>query len=315
MMQFYKKRDFGALVSDTLNFFKLYGRNYFKNYLTLNGGVIILLVVVIVIGYGDFFMQAFGSNTSGEAYLFQDYFQQNQASLIGASIVAIVLILLLSLVSYSFPVLYMKRLAETGSTKITINEMIEDMKKNLKKFFIFFLGSTFILVPIFIVAFIVSSFLMIILIGFLLLMLCIPVMVNMMNFTLFNMYNTEEGFFGSIGKAFKIQFSKSFWKYVGSTFIMYLLINVVTTIFAFIPMMVLYGYMLSSINTSPDGIGQESATFMILMAVVYSVSLACSIILNNLIYVNSGFMYYDSRVDLHREITFSEIDSIGSREE
>lgn len=60
-MQFYKKRDFGALVSDTLNFFKLYGKNYFKNYLTLNGGIIILLVVVIVIGFGDFFKQAFGS--------------------------------------------------------------------------------------------------------------------------------------------------------------------------------------------------------------------------------------------------------------
>lgn len=59
MMQFYKKRDFGALVSDTLNFFKLYGKNYFKNYLTLNGGIIILLVVVIVIGFGDFFKQAF----------------------------------------------------------------------------------------------------------------------------------------------------------------------------------------------------------------------------------------------------------------
>ncbi|WP_260440378.1 hypothetical protein [Elizabethkingia anophelis] len=314
MMQFYKKRDFGALVSDTLNFFKLYGKNYFKNYLTLNGGIIILLVVVIVIGFGDFFKQAFGSNTNGEAYLFQDYFQQNQGLLIGASVLSIVLIILLSLISYSFPVLYMKRLAETGNSKVTMNEMIEDMKKNLKKFFIFFIGSVFILTPLFIFAFIISSFLMIILIGFLLILACIPVMVNIINFTLFNMYNTNDGFFSSIGKAFRIQFSKSFWKYIGSTFIVYLLINVVTTIFAFIPMMFLYGYILTTVSTTPDAIGSDSSFFMILMAIVYAVSIACTIVLNNLIYVNAGFMYYDSRTDLHRNVTFSEIDTIGSGE-
>ncbi|CDN75493.1 hypothetical protein [Elizabethkingia anophelis] len=314
MMQFYKKRDFGALVSDTLNFFKLYGKNYFKNYLTLNGGIIILLVVVIVIGFGDFFMQAFGSNTNGEAYLFQDYFQQNQGLLIGASVLSIILIILLSLISYSFPVLYMKRLAETGNSKVTMNEMIEDMKKNLKKFFIFFIGSVFILTPLFIFAFIISSFLMIILIGFLLILACIPVMVNIINFTLFNMYNTNDGFFSSIGKAFRIQFSKDFWKYIGSTFIIYLLINVVTTIFAFIPMMFLYGYILTTVSTTPDAIGSDSSFFMILMAIVYAVSIACTIVLNNLIYVNAGFMYYDSRTDLHRNVTFSEIDTIGSGE-
>ncbi|HAT3991674.1 hypothetical protein HZP98_12215 [Elizabethkingia anophelis] len=313
-MQFYKKRDFGALVSDTLNFFKLYGKNYFKNYLTLNGGIIILLVVVIVIGFGDFFKQAFGSNTNGEAYLFQDYFQQNQGLLIGASVLSIVLIILLSLISYSFPVLYMKRLAETGNSKVTMNEMIEDMKKNLKKFFIFFIGSVFILTPLFIFAFIISSFLMIILIGFLLILACIPVMVNIINFTLFNMYNTNDGFFSSIGKAFRIQFSKDFWKYIGSTFIIYLLINVVTTIFAFIPMMFLYGYILTTVSTTPDAIGSDSSFFMILMAIVYAVSIACTIVLNNLIYVNAGFMYYDSRTDLHRNVTFSEIDTIGSGE-
>ncbi|MDV3957284.1 hypothetical protein J2O08_06925 [Elizabethkingia anophelis] len=313
-MQFYKKRDFGALVSDTLNFFKLYGKNYFKNYLTLNGGIIILLVVVIVIGFGDFFKQAFGSNTNGEAYLFQDYFQQNQGLLIGASVLSIILIILLSLISYSFPVLYMKRLAETGNSKVTMNEIIEDMKKNLKKFFIFFIGSVFILTPLFIFAFIISSFLMIILIGFLLILACIPVMVNIINFTLFNMYNTNDGFFSSIGKAFRIQFSKDFWKYIGSTFIIYLLINVVTTIFAFIPMMFLYGYVLTTVSTTPDAIGSDSSFFMILMAIVYAVSIACTIVLNNLIYVNAGFMYYDSRTDLHRNVTFSEIDTIGSGE-
>lgn len=39
MMQFYKKRDFGALISDTFTFFKENGKNYFKNYILLNGQI------------------------------------------------------------------------------------------------------------------------------------------------------------------------------------------------------------------------------------------------------------------------------------
>ena len=31
MFQLYKKREFSALVGDTFNFFKLEGKNYFKN--------------------------------------------------------------------------------------------------------------------------------------------------------------------------------------------------------------------------------------------------------------------------------------------
>ena len=47
MFQLYKKRDFSALVGDTFGFFKLEGKNYFKNYFTINGGLLLLLVVII----------------------------------------------------------------------------------------------------------------------------------------------------------------------------------------------------------------------------------------------------------------------------
>ena len=79
-------------------------------------------------------------------------------------------------------------------------------------------------------------------------------------------------------------------------------------------MMFLYGYILTTVRTTPDALGSDSSFFMTLMAIVYAVSIACTIVLNNLIYVNAGFMYYDSRTDLHRNVTFSEIDTIGSGE-
>ena len=47
MFQLYKKRDFSELVGDTFGFFKLEGKNYFKNYFIINGSLLLLLVVII----------------------------------------------------------------------------------------------------------------------------------------------------------------------------------------------------------------------------------------------------------------------------
>jgi len=39
-----------------------------------------------------------------------------------------------------------------------------------------------------------------------------------------------------------------------------------------------------------------------------------SFLLSNLLYVNAGFMYYDSRTDLHQKVELEEIDTIGINE-
>jgi hypothetical protein len=86
-MQFYKKRDFGSFISDTFAFFKLYGKNYFKNFILLNGLLLILTVVVMVVGFREFFGAIFGSNMSGQSYYFEQYFQDNLGLIIIAGIV------------------------------------------------------------------------------------------------------------------------------------------------------------------------------------------------------------------------------------
>jgi len=312
-MEFYKKRDFGSLIGDSLNFFKIYGKNYFKNYLALNGAVVILFVIVVVIGYGDIIKQMMGGNVNGDAYLFERYFSQNSTMLMITSLGVLVLLVLLSVISYSFPVLYLKRLSETGNQHITASEMISDIKSNLMNFLKFFLGATFILLPIFVVGFLISSFLMVILIGFLLMIFLLPIMVNIVNFTLFNLYHTDDGLFRSISKGFNIQFSKGFWKYIGSTLVMYLIIQVVTSALIIIPFILLYIKIFTTAGTSADVAMNSAVTFV--FAVVYIFAIFCSLILSNLIYINAGLMYYDSRYDLQREVTFSEIDSIGQYEE
>jgi len=43
---FYKKRNFNAYINDTFAFFKKYARNYFSNYLAVNGAMIIAITLL-----------------------------------------------------------------------------------------------------------------------------------------------------------------------------------------------------------------------------------------------------------------------------
>ena len=74
MMQFYKKRDFGALISDTFNFVKLYGKNYFKNYFVINGLLLILMMVLVFFGFKNFFSLIFEGIGGGNYIYFPVYF-------------------------------------------------------------------------------------------------------------------------------------------------------------------------------------------------------------------------------------------------
>ena len=138
MIQFYKKRDFGELISDTFTFFKENGKNYFKNYILINGLLLILMVVIFVVGYRELFSQMFSSNSNGQNFYFQTYFQENQAMLILVGVAVFILFLLSTIVSYSYPVLYMKRLSETGNPNIKADELLSDIKNNTGRFLIFF---------------------------------------------------------------------------------------------------------------------------------------------------------------------------------
>ena len=320
MMQFYKKRDFGALVSDTFTFFKENGKNYFKNYLLLNGLLLILMVAIFVFGYREIFSQIFKGNTQGQNYYFETYFQENQAMLILVGVIVFILFLATMIVNYSYPVFYLKRLSETGNKNIKADEILSDIKGSLGRFFIYFLGLTFVVMPLALVVFGISYILIFIIIGFFLLLLVMPALVNVINFLLFDYFHTKRGFFESLSYALRAQFSyrqgnqpSPFWKYWGSTAVVYLIIQVISTVFTLVPMII----MMVTIFSVQDKAGETSqnpfvGTMGILFFVFYGVAILVSFILMNIIYVNAGLMYYDSRTDLHQKENISEIETIGN---
>lgn len=322
-MIFYTKRDFGKLVSDTFMFFKDNWKNYFKNYFLINGLLLILLVLILTFGYRELFAQLFSSNLGGESYYFETYFAENQGMLITVTSLLFIVFLALMIVSYSYPVLYMKRLSETGNKNITADTILGDIKNNSGRFLKLLLGLVFIVFPLALIIMGISYALLLIVIGFFLLLLVTPTVFNVINFLIYDYFHTDKSFFACLRYAVKSQFSypkknekTPFWKYWGSTSVIYFIIQTATSIFTILPLVI---YFTTSIIIPQSNGEMQGNPFAggsaVLLIVIYTLSITTSLIFSNIQFVNAGFMYYDSRVDLHRKIDLSEIDTIGSNEE
>ncbi|AZB08919.1 DUF4013 domain-containing protein [Chryseobacterium sp. G0162] len=320
MIQFYKKRDFGTFISDSFNFFKLYGKNYFKNYILINGLLLILMVTVFIFGYRELFSQIFGSNLGGDTYYFERYFSDNAGMLIGVGIVTFLLFMILAIVNYLYPVFYLKRIA-AGAKNIKTDEILGDFKENIGRIGKLCIGMTFIVIPLslFIAGF--SYLLIFVLIGIFLVMIVYPTLFNVITFLMYDYFNSGRGFMESLSYSIRSQFSypngsekSPYWKYWGAGFVMFIIISIASSVFTYIPMIFFYGSILTS---TPDGSFEQdpfTGAFGIIFFVFYGISMLLSFFLSNLLYVNAGFMYYDSRTDLHQKVELEEIDTIGINE-
>lgn len=319
MMQFYKKRDFGALISDTFNFVKLYGKNYFKNYFVINGLLIILMAVLVFFGFKNFFSLIF-EGIGGNSASIGRYFLENIMQIIFTFLFIFLVFIMISVVNYSYPVLYLKRLTETGNKNIAVDEIMSDMKKNIGKIFKLFIGFVFIIIPLYLAVYGLSYTVTYRIQGlyFLLFVFLTPVMTNVVNFLIYDYFNRGKGFFSSLSYAIRSQFSyqqynqkSPFWKYWGTTMILYILQQVVAYALAFILVFIIILSLGLSLNMS------SAETFyitLVLTVMAYPLIIIISLIMSNFISLCSGFMYYDSRTDLHREMDLTEIDSIGRDE-
>ena len=320
MMQFYKKRDFGALISDTFNFVKLYGKNYFKNYFVINGLLIILMAVLVFFGFKNFFSLIFEGIGGGNSASIGRYFLENIMQIIFTFLFIFLVFIMISVVNYSYPVLYLKRLTETGNKNIAVDEIMSDMKKNIGKIFKLFIGFVFIIIPLYLAVYGLSYTVTYRIQGlyFLLFVFLTPVMTNVVNFLIYDYFNRGKGFFSSLSYAIRSQGSyqqynqkSPFWKYWGTTMILYILQQVVAYALAFILVFIIILSLGLSLNMS------SAETFyitLVLTVMAYPLIIIISLIMSNFISLCSGFMYYDSRTDLHREMDLTEIDSIGRDE-
>ena len=316
MFELYKKRDLSANFSDTIAFFKTFGKHYFKNYFIING-IFLMVLVVLIYFISKIYMELIFSNMSNMLqsnpnYLI-NYFNNNMFIFIGGFIITFLLIVILSMLNISFPVIYLRLVEKTNGNDFPIQEIISGLKANIGKMFVFLLGSMFILFPLAIIVFGLLVFLCLILIGIPLLFIIGPAFISWITLSYYEYILKDVGYFTALSNGFGLVKQK-FWVIVGTTFLMMLLVQIIQGFITMIPYVISLIWMFVSTQDIQSQTSQTDtfSTMGILFAVIMVFSVLLSYVFNNFILVNQGLIYYGLQEENENNATKSQIDLIGS---
>ncbi|BCY28709.1 hypothetical protein [Flavobacterium okayamense] len=312
MFQVYKKRDFSQLVGDTFSFFKIEGKNYYKNYFIINGGLLLVLVVAIYFLIRFFFEGTISAARVGDNQFLAESLYSNLGIFITIGLLLTVLIIVVSLINYTYPVSYLSLLAE--QKEINTSSIIQKLKSKISRSLLFFLFSIFILFPIMLIIMGIMFVLMMIIIGIPLLLIVIPAVSSWISLSYYHYISTESGYTEALGKGYDM-LRNNFWPIIGSTFVMYMIVQVVVSIVTFIP----YIFVMGSFFVNPEGVQNDPEEAISLVTLMLSIVMIVSILFNytlqNIILINQGIIYY-SAAEKEENISINrEIDTIGQNEE
>jgi len=302
--EFYKKRDFSSYIGDSMNFFKMFGKSFIKNYLILNGLMLVIVTGLYYLFFKDYFSIIFHSGGTPDL----SYFEENLALYIIGFIIFIIAYTFLTITSLGYPLVYVRLLLTKNKNEFTFSEIFSEIKNVAGRIFIFGLISFFILFPLVTVVMVVSVLLIVIIVGIAAIFITIPATMIWTIQSLYIYVYENAGYFDALKKGWKILFS-NFWNIVGSTLVLYMLIMVIQGIFTYVPMMI----SMSAIITSGNNI--ENLSFSPLLVFAYVFSILLSFILLNLIYVQQLLVYFSSMEEKNNFSAILEIENIGQNAE
>ena len=309
MFQLYKKRDFSSYITDTVMFFKHYWKNYFSNFIVITGALLLVLCVIFYFIFRDVF-GALINGSSGN-FDFSTYFQDNWVSFAIMVFIAVLVTILFSLACMSYPVAYLQLVEKTGRNSFTSSELLDQIKGQLGRVFMFGLLSFLILFPLLMVVTVISVLAIFLVIGIFLIFMLTPVFTVWVTQALFVYLNEKTGFFEALARSWNILFNKKFWHIVGSTFVVYMAISIIQSIFSLIPYFIMIFSVLGT-GTEPDF---ASTRIVFAMTALYILALVASYILSNFLMITQGLIYYSSLEQKEHTQAFYEIDMIGRNAE
>ncbi len=315
MFELYKKRDFNAYFSDTIDFFKRFGKHYFKNYFIINGIFLMILVVLIYFiskVYMEVIFSSLHSNNPNPNFI-ENYFNNNIALCLIFFGFFVLVSIFLSLLGITYPIVYLQLLDGYKNNDFTTSEIIDRIKHNIGRLFLFFIGTVFIIIPIALITFTVLILLCFVLIGIPLLIISIPFFMSWVSQSYFAFVVERKSFFSCLTSSFK-SIKQKFWIVVGTTLFMQFAIQ---TIQGSITMVVYLAgiavVMVSSHNFADTSAFTENPTIVaICVTLVFVLLVLMSYILNNILIVNQGIMYYSLLEENENRSTKSQIDLIGN---
>ena len=300
--QLYKKRDFSALMNDTMDFFKKFWKNYFRNYVVINGALILLMCVLYFLVFKDMFKNMYTPGGAG-TWLADN---TTPAIIIGGLLFFLVSIAL-SVFTTAFPMIYLKLLKTKGDEPLISSEVFNGIKSYAGRLILFGLISFLIIFPLSIIVLGICAALSIIIIGIPMLILAIPTIMVWMMQAMYVYIEEDDSYFSALKKGWKITFDK-YWHVVGSTIITCIFVMIVSSIFTMVPAIM----MMSSVITMGGQPGAMEITPI--MLVFYILGMIFSFIAYNVLYIQQGLVYYSSQENTVNYQAFSEIENIGTDE-
>jgi len=305
MFKLYRLRDFSALINDSFSFFKYHGKNYFKNYFIINGGILVVIALLTYLTTNVIFTSIGDFNSPGAQEMLLDYFDNNLWYFIGVGGVIFLLLMILSLLNYSYPVLYLKTLQ--NNQKPTVKDIVTLLKSKAGKIILFPIASLISFIPLFTIIALISAFFIVTIIGIPVACIIIAAMASWMMLSFYDNITTDNGFFTSFSKGITI-LTNRFWQNIGVTIIIAIVVFCTNLFFSLIPELLLEFTLLSETT--------DTTSVSVIIAIISTIlSVFISYLLTNLTVISQGMIYYSYEESIHNNSLDSEIDLIGGESE
>ena len=280
---FYKKRDFGMLISDTFVFFRKYAKNFFSNYLLINGALFILIGVIAA------FM-----------FIFYGVYSSNWPLLLLIFAVLGVLSAFLVLFVICFPIAYTQLLEKNADrASIKAKELFVVIRKMLPRAILFGIISFFVvLIPYFILILVLARIFenQIILMQIASYFTGIVMTLFMQQFML--VYVKDRlGYFPALGKVIQ-ELKERFWDKLGATFVMNLIITAFSAAGIVVPLVLYFTIMLLIGINSLIGLSLLIFTLVLIGATVVFIVSNFQIFLQILIHLGEKEEEHTDDIDL-----------------
>jgi putative membrane protein len=280
---FYKKRDFGMLISDTFVFFRKYAKNFFSNYLLINGALFILIGVIAA------FM-----------FIFYGVYSSNWPLLLLIFAVLGVLSAFLVLFIICFPIAYTQLLEKDADrASIKAKELFVVIRKMLPRAILFGILSFFVvLIPYFILILVLAR-----IFGNQIILMQIASYFTGIVMTLFMqqfmLVYVKDGldYFPALGKVIQ-ELKERFWDKLGATFVMNLIITAFSAAGIVVPLVLYFTIMLLIGINSLIGLSLLIFTLVLIGATVVFIVSNFQIFLQILIHLGEKEEEHTDDIDL-----------------
>ncbi|WP_138433867.1 hypothetical protein [Winogradskyella algicola] len=313
-MQLYKSRSFGEFFQDTFSFLRQNGGHLYKNFFIING---IFILILMVLGYffSNFYTEVvFGGLTNNNPNAIEDYLNQNASIVVVFVLLFVTIGLVSAIISYAFVPIYLKLYAKNDGKNFTASDIINEYKANIGNIFIYLICAIVIAIPLLILAGVISFILAITIIGIILLPIVIGAISLYYQGTLMEYIENEKSVWESFGYSWTVMSSK-FWAAIGSVGLFFLMVYIVQNIVVMIPYFVFIVDMMTDINSGTAATSQEiSKSASVMMIIIFVLSYLVGLVLNLIVQVNQGIVFYSLKEDIENINTKSDIDLIGSGE-